>query len=361
MHIPDGFLSPPVWATLDIAALPAVGYMARKAESGFDEARVPLLGVMGAFVFAAQIINFPVGIGTSGHLVGAALLGITLGPASASLVMTAILVIQAFVFQDGGVLALGANVLNMAVAGVLAGYLPFHIWGSGPRRKFAVFLGGFLSVLVSAALALSELLASGVPMPGVVLALSLGLFVVSALLEGVITLAVFQSLEVINPRFIRQPSAERGRVLGAIALLAIILVVGGVLVASTNPDGIEKLSRDIGIANHAKTLVQTPLADYELKLWDSPWIQKSSAGLIGLSLIYGVCLIIERVLRNRVAARLTNESAGLNPAERNAGEQDTDHDNDARGSYGNIAERRILRGGSRVGQPALGINHDHSD
>src|SRR5438445_6573353 len=121
MHIPDGFLSPPVWAALDIAALPAVGYMARKAQSGFDEAKVPLLGVMGAFVFAAQMINFPVGIGTSGHLVGAALLAVTLGPAPATVVMTAILAIQALVFQDGGILALGANVTNMAVAGTLAG------------------------------------------------------------------------------------------------------------------------------------------------------------------------------------------------------------------------------------------------
>src|SRR4051794_36202014 len=154
MHIPDGFLSPPVWAALDIVAVPCAFYMARKAQNGFDEARVPLLGVMGAFVFAAQIINFPVGIGTSGHLVGGALLAITLGPASASLVMTSILVIQALVFQDGGVLALGANVMNMAIMGVLSGYLPFHILGVR-HRKLAVFLGGFLSVIVAALLALS--------------------------------------------------------------------------------------------------------------------------------------------------------------------------------------------------------------
>src|SRR5258705_370628 len=126
--------------------------MARKAQKGFDESRVPLLGVMGAFVFAALIINFPVGVGTSSHLVGAALLAITLGPASASLVMTAILVVQAFVFQDGGVLALGANVMNMAVMGVLSGYLPFHILGA-KHRRLAVFLGGFLSMMVAAILA----------------------------------------------------------------------------------------------------------------------------------------------------------------------------------------------------------------
>ena len=150
VHIPDGFLSTPVWATLDVAAFPAVGYMARRAQRGFDDARIPLLGVMGAFVFAAQMINFPVGIGTSAHLLGAALLACTLGPAAASVTMAAILAIQALVFQDGGILALGPNVINMAIAGVLAGYLPFYLWGEGRWRTAAIFAGGVLSALVSA-------------------------------------------------------------------------------------------------------------------------------------------------------------------------------------------------------------------
>ena len=300
MHIPDGFLSPPVWAALDIVAIPAVAYMARKAQRGFDESRVPLLGVMGAFVFAAQIINFPVGVGTSGHLVGAALLGITLGPASASLVMTAILVVQALVFQDGGILAMGANIMNMAVMGVLAGYLPFHILGA-THRKLAVFLGGFLSMMIAATLALSELLASGVAMPGVVLGVSFALFLVSAVLEGVITLAVFQALETMNPRFIRQPSAGQSRALGALALAAVVLVVGGVLVASAHPDGIGKLAENLGIAGRATSLVQTPMAGYELKFWQSPWLQKASAGLLGLLLISSVCLMLGRILRSRAA------------------------------------------------------------
>src|SRR5947208_6830144 len=135
---------------------------------------------MGAFVFAAQMINFPVGAGTSGHLVGGALLACTLGPAAAAIVMTAILAIQALVFQDGGVLALGANVLNMAVVGVLAGYLPYHLWGRSRGRRAAIFAGGALSVLASAVLALSELLVSGVRVPASVLGISLGLFLISA-------------------------------------------------------------------------------------------------------------------------------------------------------------------------------------
>src|SRR3982751_527568 len=149
MHIPDNFLSTPVWASLDAVALPSIALVSRRAQRQVETSNIALLGVMGAFVFAAQMINFPVGIGTSGHLVGAALLAITLGPAPATVVMTAILAIQALVFQDGGILALGANIANMAVAGTLAGYLPFYFWGSGNWRKASIFLGGLLSVLVS--------------------------------------------------------------------------------------------------------------------------------------------------------------------------------------------------------------------
>ena len=287
MHIPDGFLSTPVWAALDAAAAPAVVLIARRAQRGFDEAKVPLLGVMGAFVFAAQMINFPVGPGTSGHLVGGALLSCTLGPAAASVVITAILVIQALVFQDGGILALGANALNMAVLGVLAAWLPYHLWGRSRGRRAAIFAGGVLSVLTSAILALSELLLSGVTMPRSVMGLSIALFTVSAVIEGAITVAVISALESIQPDFIRQPAAGRSFALGAVALVAILLATGGILVASTAPDGIERLGR-------ARTLLTSPLSGYAIPALGGGWLPKAGAGLAGLGLVYGACVMIGR-------------------------------------------------------------------
>src|SRR5215469_16314232 len=152
MHIPDGFLSPPVWATLDVLGVPAVAWTAGRAQRDAEDRKNPLMGVMGGFVFAAQMINFPIPLGTSGHLVGGALLTIVLGPAAASVVMTAILAVQALVFQDGGIMALGANVMNMALGGVLAAYVPYRMWGSR-WRSGAIFMSGLLSVLVSACLA----------------------------------------------------------------------------------------------------------------------------------------------------------------------------------------------------------------
>jgi cobalt/nickel transport system permease protein len=294
MHIPDGFLSTPVWAGLDALAVPAAGLFVRRAQRGFDQSRTPLLGVMGAFVFAAQMINFPVGAGTSGHLVGAALLACTLGPSAAAVTMTAILAIQALVFQDGGILALGANVLNMAVFGVLAAYLPYHFWGAGKWRRPAIFAGGVLSVLVSAVLAITELSLSGIRIPTAVLGVSLALFLVAAVLEGAITVAVAGALETMQPDFVRNPSGRRSYALGALAAAAILFAAAGVLIASTHPDGLEKLAGNIGIASLAKVSLAAPLAGYEASLFNSPWLRKATAGLTGLGLIFGACLVFGR-------------------------------------------------------------------
>jgi cobalt/nickel transport system permease protein len=283
-----------VWASLDAAAAPAVGYVVRVAQRGFDDAKVPLLGVMGAFVFAAQMINFPVGIGTSGHLVGGALLACTLGPAAACVVMSAILAIQALVFQDGGILALGANVINMAIVGVLAGYLPYHLWGRSRGRRAAIFAGGALSVAVSALLALAELLISGVRMPAAVLEVSLALFLVSALIEGAITMTVMGALEAIQPNFVRQPAAGGRYALVAVGLAAVLLAAGGVVFASTAPDGIEQLARQTGISAHARTLISTPFNDYEAPWLGAGWPAQAGAGLVGLALVGGLCVLIGR-------------------------------------------------------------------
>lgn len=292
MHIPDNFLSTPVWAAFDGVSIPAVALLARRAGRELDESRIPLLGVLGAFVFAAQMINFPVGIGTSGHLVGGALLACTLGAAPAALVMTAIIAIQAFVFQDGGVLALGANVFNMAIAGVLAGYLPIHLWGATKYRKQAIFAGAFLSVMVSASLALGELLISGIAMPRPILLVSLALFAMSALIEGAITVAVVQAIEKLNPGFIQKTQRPGNRAIAGLSIAALLLGGVGFLMASSAPDGIQNLGIQLGLT--AKTGFHAPLADYAVGYFESSWLRRASAGLAGLLLIYGVCLVAGR-------------------------------------------------------------------
>ncbi len=298
MHIPDNFLSTPVWASLDAIAIPAVGLMVKRAGQELEDTRIPLLGVMGAFVFAAQMIQFPVGIGTSGHLVGGALLAFTLGAAPAALVMTAILAIQAFVFQDGGVLALGANVLNMAVAGVLAGYLPFWLWPA--RQRTAIFAGAFLSVMVSASLALSELLISGVAMGRPLVLVSLALFMVSAIIEGAITISVVQAIEKLNPGLIQKRSASSRNVLTVFGGTALVFGVAGFLLASSAPDGIQQVGLKLGLA--AKASFQAPLADYSAFTFDSAWLRRATAGLAGLLLVYAVCVAVGKMIGRQRSA-----------------------------------------------------------
>ena len=150
LHIPDGFLSAGVAAACGLLAIGAVAYGLRVANVELDEARVPLLGVLAAFIFAAQMLNFPIAGGTSGHFLGATLAAVLLGPWLACLVMAVVLVVQAFAFADGGISALGANVLNMGVLGaLLAGFLvaaamkalPPHARGL-PRRGRRGLLAG---------------------------------------------------------------------------------------------------------------------------------------------------------------------------------------------------------------------------
>lgn len=302
MHIPDGFLATPVWAVLDVVSLPAVGAFAARAQRDLRESQVPLLGVMGAFVFAAQMVNFPVAAGTSGHLVGGTLLACTLGPSAAVVVMTAILGVQALVFQDGGILALGANIFNLAIAGVLAGYLPYHYLCGTRWRKAGLFLGGMASVFAGACLALAELLISGVPMKAPLIALSAGVFLVTALLEGAITLAVVQSVESLNPGWIRKPEPSRTLAAVTLVIAAVLLAAVGTMFASASPDGLEKIAEHVGISAQARALVSSPLADYEANFFDSAWIRKAAAGLAGLSIVYLVCVGLGRwVSRQRSA------------------------------------------------------------
>lgn len=294
MHIPDGFLTTPVWGAAAALSLSGVAWSARKSEQALEAGQAPLMGVMGAFVFAAQMINFPVGLGTSGHLLGGALLAVTLGPAAGVLVMTAILIVQALLFQDGGVLALGANIFNMAIAGVLVGYLPYYYWGATPYRRAAIFLGGFLSVFASACLAMSQLLLSGVRMPAAVAWISLALFAVTAAVEGAITLAVAGAIERLNPNWIQAPRNTPRLGAGVVLAAAVFLAGVGALFASSLPDGLEKLAERTGIAGRARNLLQTPLSDYELHFLGPQWLGKVLAGLLGLLAVYGVCLLIAR-------------------------------------------------------------------
>ncbi|MEA2324242.1 MAG: cobalt/nickel transport system permease protein [Solirubrobacteraceae bacterium] len=207
MHIPDGFLDARVAAATGVVAVAAVGYGLRRADETLDDRRVPLLGVTAAFVFAAQMLNFPVAGGTSGHFLGAALAAILLGPWLACLVMAVVLATQAFVFADGGITALGANVLNMGVVGALGVGLLMHAARAVLPSSRGAFLavvgaGAWLAVMLGAAAASVELALSGTVPLGTVLPAMLTVHALIGVGEAVVTVAAVSAVLASRPDLI---------------------------------------------------------------------------------------------------------------------------------------------------------------
>jgi cobalt/nickel transport system permease protein len=204
MHIPDGFLSPGVAAAAGVIAIAAVAYGLRVANVDLDESRVPLLGVIAAFIFAAQMLNFPIAGGTSGHFLGAALAAVLLGPWLASLVLAVVLIVQCFAFADGGVSALGANILNMGVLGaLLAGFALVVAQKVLPHTRTA-FLGtvgvvSWLAVMTGAAATSFELGVSDTVPLGTVLPAMLGVHALIGIGEAVITVTAVAAVLAARP------------------------------------------------------------------------------------------------------------------------------------------------------------------
>ncbi len=227
LHIPDGFLSAGVALACGVLAVAAVAYGLRVANVELDEARVPLLGVLAAFIFAAQMLNFPIAGGTSGHFLGATLAAVLLGPWLACLVMAVVIAVQAFAFADGGISALGANVLNMGVLGaLLAGFLVVGAVKLLPHTRPA-FIGvvgvvSWLAVMAGAAATSVELAISDTIPLGTSLPAMLGVHSVIGIGEAIITVAAVSAvlasrpdLVALAPEELKQPvTAPAGRPLG---------------------------------------------------------------------------------------------------------------------------------------------------
>lgn len=166
MHIPDGFLSANTWAPLWVVSAGGLGLCVKKVSDVLQDKMVPLLGVMSAFIFAAQMLNFPVMGGTSGHLLGGVLAAVLLGPYAAAIVLACVLIVQCLIFQDGGLTALGANIFNMSFVGAIGGYIVYRIISGilGGGRK-GILIGSavaaWFSVVVASSFCAMELAFSG--------------------------------------------------------------------------------------------------------------------------------------------------------------------------------------------------------
>lgn len=204
MHIPDGFVSWPVNAAGFLVSAGVVGLAIKKANKSLEEHRIPLLGVTAAFVFAAQMVNFPVAAGTSGHFLGAMLAAVLLGPLNACLVMAVVLIVQCFLFADGGLTALGSNIFNMGVVGGILAYLVFAgIRSVAPRTKwwflFAAGAASWFSVVAASATCAIELAVSGTVPIGVAAPAMAGVHALIGIGEAIVTVTTLSAVLAARP------------------------------------------------------------------------------------------------------------------------------------------------------------------
>ena len=195
MHIPDGFINAPVAITTGVVAVGAIAVAVKVTGKKMGDKQVPMMGVLAAFIFAAQMLNFPVAGGTSGHFLGACLAAILLGPWSAALILSSVLVVQCLVFQDGGLLALGANIFNMGIIGAFSSYYLFKaifmlFKKSKTGRLIGAFVGAWFSVVIAALFCAAELAISGTSPWEVAMAAMGGIHAIIGVGEGLITVAV---------------------------------------------------------------------------------------------------------------------------------------------------------------------------
>jgi cobalt/nickel transport system permease protein len=301
MHIPDGFMSTAVSIVLWILSIAVIAIALRKANQSLGEREIPLMGVLAAAIFAGQMLNFTVAGGTSGHLLGAALATILLGPWAAVLVMTVVVAVQALLFQDGGLLALGANIFNMAIIGVFVSYAVYTLLSRLFRsKKWGLFVSGFAAAWASiflASLAVALQLSLSGTSPANLAVPAMG--VVHALIgigEGLITVGalafIYAARKDILERGRAPANGSRGILVGGI-LIALLLAVLSPL-ASTHPDGLEFVAEEYGFIELAQSSFYTLIPDYEMPGIENPVLATIAAGVVGVLIVFGVSMGLAR-------------------------------------------------------------------
>ncbi|WP_329089821.1 MULTISPECIES: energy-coupling factor ABC transporter permease [unclassified Streptosporangium] len=325
MHVPDGFFNAAVSVSAGVVAAAGVAVCLRGARRELDDRTAPMAGLVAAFIFAVQMLNFPVAAGTSGHLLGGALAAILVGPYTAVLCVAVVLLVQAFFFADGGLTALGVNITLMGLVAVLVGWGVFRLITRSVRNRGAVVAASFVAALVSvpaSALAFTLLFWAGGTAPieiGTVAAAMGGVHLLIGVGEGLITAVtvstvlairpdlVYGARELVAPLILRgadgdvtvTPETPRSAASSAPvaarrpgwflpAGIAVAALLAGVVsfYASSSPDGLESVAEDKGFIGQATdhSLGEQPLADYG----DVGGIPVGVAGVIGVGVTLAV-------------------------------------------------------------------------
>ena len=316
MHIPDGFLDAKTLALTGALSAGGLAVAARQVNRTLPRNKIPLMGLGAAFVFAAQMLNFPVAGGTSGHLLGGVLAAVLLGPGAAAIVIACVLLVQALLFSDGGVLAIGANIFNMAFIGAMVGYTiyraVFRFLPGLHGRIAAVFFASWCSTVLASLTCAGELALSGTLAPAVVFPAMLGTHALIGIGEGLITSLVILTIARTRPDLLETETAPATRGTGWEFLAFGLVIALGLAIfvspyACAWPDGLDKVAEKFGFEGRAATLIKTWIPDYKMPGISSEGIATAVAGGIGTLIMFGLACVVGRVLVRSSEPRKTTD------------------------------------------------------
>jgi cobalt/nickel transport system permease protein len=312
MHIPDGFLDGKTAATTAVLSTVGLGLALRHVRRELPPRRMPLLGLSAAFLFAAQMVNFPVAGGTSGHMIGGVLVAALLGPSAALVVMSTVLIVQCLLFADGGVSALGANIFNLGILGAGGGYIIYRLVSARMRgvrgRIVGVAFGGWCSTVLAAVgcagqLAWSHTMAWSVGFP-----MMASVHMLIGIGEGVMGALAFAAIHRARPDLIGEtPGATQGGgrreslYYGLLVALGIAVFVAPF--ASPWPDGLESVAHKLGFADQARSAGAAVAGGYLVPGLGSAVSATALAGALGTIMVFGLAMLLGRVLVGRTAGK----------------------------------------------------------
>jgi cobalt/nickel transport system permease protein len=306
MHIPDGFLSVTVSIVFWVISIGGILAALSRVNRELGEREVPVMGVLAAAIFAGQMLNFSVTGGTSGHLLGAALAAVLLGPWAAVLVMTSVVSVQALIFQDGGLLVLGANLFNMAIIGPFVAYFVYRLiqWASRGQR-WGIFAGGFLaawaSIEVSALSVALQLSLSGTSPANISFPTMGGIHALIGIGEGLITMGALSFIYAARRDLLKigEPQKQGTRVvlLGGLLITLALAVLSPL--ASSQPDGLEWVAEQAGFLHTAQAPSYNLIPDYLFPGISNAATATIVAGVLGGMIVLGVALLVAYTRRRR--------------------------------------------------------------
>jgi len=306
MHLPDGYLDARTTLLSTGAAVAGVGIALRRVRASLKPRQMPLLGLAAAFVFAAQMLNFPVAGGTSGHLVGGVLTAVLLGPSAAVVVMSCVVIVQCLMFSDGGLLALGANIFNMGIVSVCGGYFLFRLVKKAIRMEevratvFAAAFAAWCGTVLASISCAGQIALSGTAPWGLVFPAMANVHMLVGVGEGLATGMIVLAVLRRRPELVAGSLESSGPGLG-FAAYGLLLCAGLALFvapfACPWPDGLERVAQVLGFQHRAFAVgPQVPLEEYRLPWIGSAALATAIAGLIGTLAAFVAAYALARAL-----------------------------------------------------------------